>query len=65
MNAMYVSFGKLWEVGFYAKLEKCEFHQSQWKSWFTSSLEMAFAWILARFKPNVVDCATLASVRDV
>jgi len=42
---------KLWEVGLYAKLEKCEFHQSKWNFWIMSFFKMTFAWILIRFKP--------------
>jgi hypothetical protein len=46
-----IFFLKLWEVGFYVKLEKCGLHQSKVDSCVILFLEMAFAWTLIRFKP--------------
>jgi hypothetical protein len=39
------------KIELYAKLEECEFHQSECNFWVTRSLEMAFAWIFMRFRP--------------
>jgi hypothetical protein len=36
---------KLWEVGLYTKLEKCEFINLKWNSWVMTCLEMTFACI--------------------
>jgi hypothetical protein len=49
MIAMWIILEKLLEVKLYAKLEKCEFHESK-----IASLEMAFTWILTSFKPLLV-----------
>jgi hypothetical protein len=45
---------KLWEVGLYTNLDKCDSINLKWNYWVTSSLEMAFAWILIRFKPFII-----------
>ncbi len=42
---------KFQEVGLYAKLEKCGFHQSKVEFLSYIIMEMAFAWTLVRFKP--------------
>ncbi len=45
---------KFWEVKLYTKLEKCEFHSFEVKFWVMSYLEMAFTWILVKFKPLLI-----------
>jgi hypothetical protein len=42
---------KLREVGLYAILEKCEFHQPKVEFLGYTILEMAFTWIFLRFRP--------------
>jgi hypothetical protein len=51
---------KFWKVGFYAKLEKFEY--LKWNSWVASSLEMALAWIFARFKPLLIGLLKMSNV---
>jgi hypothetical protein len=55
---------KLQEVGIYAKLEKCGFHQYEVVFLDFFFFKMVFTWTLVRFKPLWFG-ATLAFVRDV
>jgi hypothetical protein len=45
---------KFWEVGFYAKLENVNSINLKWNFWVISSLEIAFAWFLVRFRPLLI-----------
>jgi hypothetical protein len=59
MSAMYVSFWKNFgRLDFTPNWRSVNSINPKWKSWVTSTLKMAFAWILARFRPNVVDWVT-------
>jgi hypothetical protein len=64
MNAMYIGFGETSKVGLYAKLEKCEFHQS--KTEFLGYIIFKNDICMDSHKvQTIVDWATPASIRDV
>jgi len=61
---IHLVFEKFWEVNFYAKLEKCEFHQS--KVEFLGYIIFGYDVHMDLHKvQTIVDWATLTSVQDV
>jgi len=55
MSTMYVWFWRSFErLDFMPNWENVNSTNLKWNSWVTSSLEMAFAWILVKFKPLLI-----------
>ncbi len=66
MNTMYISFWRNFErLDFTPNWRNVNSINLKWKSCITSSLEMAFAWILAMFTLNVIDWAIPTSIWNV
>jgi hypothetical protein len=54
-----IVFQNFWEVGLYAKLEKCELYQSKVEILGYIFFEMMFAWTFLRFKPMWIGLSQL------